>query len=125
MLAVTSVPPQPVERIESPDVPTIYNVRLGEIGSAQVYLDPGAPGRNDLHVTFFDPNGAALPVESVTIAARSETRGGTIPTPRLLDTGHYVASLDVDAGPLLVDAVSPPLTGTGLVHLHVTIEVEP
>ncbi len=57
MLAVTSVEPQPVEQQVTPDVPTIYTVRLGTVGSGQVYLDPGGPGANELHVTFFDSRG--------------------------------------------------------------------
>jgi copper transport protein len=125
LLAVTSVPPQPVETIVSADVPTIYNVQLGGAGSGQVYLDPGTAGANELHVTFFDPSGSAQPVPSITLATRSEVDGDTIPTPRQLEPGHFVASVDVAAGPLQVDAVGPLPDGTGQVHLHVTIEVEP
>jgi hypothetical protein len=125
LLAVTSVPPQPVDIQVSPDVPTIYTIQLGATGSAQVYLDPGGAGANELHVTFFDGVGAELPVETVTIATRSETAGAAILTPRLLDLGHFVASVETAAGPLEVDAIGPLPGGTGQVHLHVTIEVEP
>lgn len=125
LIAVTSVPPQPVQTLVSPDVPTLYNVQLGDAGFAQVYLDPGGSGPNELHFTFFDPTGSAQPVPSLVIATRSEGRGGTIPTARLLEPGHFVASIEGSAGPLAVDAVGPRPDGTGQVHLHVTIEVEP
>jgi copper transport protein len=125
LLAVTSVPPQPVQTLVSTDVPTLYNVQLGAPGFAQVYLDPGGPGPNELHVTFFDATGGAQPVPSVTIAARSEVAGDAILTPRLLEPGHFVASIDAATGPLEVDAMGPLPDGTGRVHLHVTIQVEP
>jgi copper transport protein len=125
LLAVTTVPAQPVQRLVSPDVPTIYVVQLGAVGSAQVYLDPDAPGPNELHVTFFDPAGSELPIQSVTIATNSEGTGAGIPTARRLEPGHFVASIDAVAGPLAVDAIGPLPGGAGQVHLHVTIEVEP
>jgi copper transport protein len=124
LLLATTVPPRAVDRIVSPGLPTIFVVQLGEVGSAQVYLDPGKPGSNELHVTFFDPAGAELPVDGVTIATRSIV-GGDAPAPRRLGPGHFVASTDAIAGPLDVDVVTPPLDRAGLIHLHVTIEVEP
>jgi copper transport protein len=125
LLAVTSVPPQAVQTLVSTDVPTLYNVQLGTPGFAQVYLDPGGPGPNELHVTFFSPEGGAQPVPSVTLAVRSAGGGDAILTPRLLEPGHFVAAIDAAPGPLVVDAVGPLPDGTGQVHLHVTIEVEP
>jgi hypothetical protein len=125
LLAVTSTPPQPVDVLVSPDVPTIYTIQLGSPGFVQVYLDPGGAGPNELHVTFFDSAGSELPVDAVTIATRSETGGAAILTPRLLEPGHFVASVEATAGPLEVDAIGPLPGGTGQIHLHVTIEVEP
>lgn len=125
LLAVTSVPTQPAERLVSPDLPTIYTIQLGVTGYAQVYLDPGGPGPNELHVTFFNPAGSELAVEGVTVATRSEAGGTAILAPRLLQPGHFVASVDAIAGPLEVDAIGPLPGDAGQIHLHVTIEVEP
>jgi len=43
----------------------------------------------------------------------------------VLEPGHFVASVDVGAGPLTVDVVTPfpAKRGSGQIHLHVTIEV--
>ncbi len=125
LLAVTTVSPQPVDILVSPDVPTIYTIQLGAAGAAQVYLDPGGVGPNDLHVTFFDASGSELAVDTVTLATRSETGAGAILTPRLLGPGHFVAAVDATVGPLQVDAVGPLPGGAGQIHVHVTIEVEP
>lgn len=125
MLAVTSIAPQPVEALVSAGLPIIYQVQLAGIGSAQVYLDPGGAGPNELHVTFFDPAGSELPVETATIAAGSNEGGDAILSPRLLQPGHFVASIDALDGPLDVDAIAPLPDGAGQVHLRVTIEVQP
>jgi hypothetical protein len=124
LLAATTVPPQPVERLVSADLPTIYTIQFGPTGSALVYLDPGGEGPNDLHVTFFDPAGTALPVETVTIATFPGGGGSELRTPRPLEPGHFVVAVDAVAGELGVDAVGR-LPDGGQVHLHVTIEVEP
>ena len=128
LLLVTTVPEQPVDILVSPDLPTIYTVGLGEHGSAQVYLDPGRAGQNELHVTFFDTVGQALPVPAVTFAAIGDAGGAAfLPTPRQLDVGHFVATIDTGSGNLAVDIVGalPPAAGPGQVHVHVTIEVQP
>ena len=128
LLLVTTVPAQPVDVVVSPDLPTIYNVALGEHGSAQVYLDPGRAGQNELHVTFFDHTGQApLEVPAVTFAAVGDVGASLLPTSRQLDTGHFVATIDTGSGNLAVDIVGPlpPAAGPGQVHVHVTIEVQP
>ena len=126
LLVATTVPAQPVQSLVSPGLPTIYTSQLGAAGSAQVYLDPGGPGQNQLHVTFFDPAGTELPTQSATIAVFPADGPGAILPPRMLEPGHFVATIGAVAGALTVDVVSPlPDSGAGHVHLHVTIEVTP
>jgi len=126
LLAATVVLAQPVQSLVSPGLPTIYTSQLGAAGSAQVYLDPGGPGQNELHVTFFDPAGTELPTQSATIAAFPSEGPGAILAPRMLEPGHFVATISAVAGALVVDVVSPlPDAGAGHLHLHVTIEVTP
>jgi copper transport protein len=126
LLAATVVPAQPVQSLVSAGLPTIYTSQLGAAGSAQVYLDPGGPGQNELHVTFFDPAGTELPTQSATIFVFPAEGPGEILAPRMLEPGHFVATIDAIAGALVVDVVSPlPATGAGHLHLHVTIEVTP
>ena len=125
LVVATRIPAQPVDQLVTPGLPTIFVVGLGDVGSAQVYVDPGTSGPNELHVTFFGPDEGELPVESITIAVFPAAGESGLPTPRLLETGHYVASLDAVAGALDVDAVAPLPNGSGTVHLHVTLEVTP
>jgi putative copper export protein len=125
-LVATTVPAQPVQTSVSPGLPTISIVQLGSAGSAQVYLDPGGPGQNQLHVTFFDPAGMELPTQSATIAVFPPAGDAAVLPPRMLEPGHFVATIDAVAGALAVDVLSPqPAPATGQIHLHVTIEVSP
>jgi copper transport protein len=123
----TVVPEQPVEELVTPGLPTIYTVQVGAAGSAQVYLDPGKGGPDQLHVTFFDAAGNERPVDQVTVAAITSDGLGRLLVPRLLEPGHFVASIEAAPGPLVVDVVTSVLIGTtsSHLHLHVTIEVQP
>jgi hypothetical protein len=126
LLVATTVPAQPVQKLVSAGLPTIYTGQLGAIGSAQVYLDPGGAGQSELHVTFFDPAGTELPTQSATIAVFPATGDAAVLPPRMLEPGHFVATIGAVAGDLTVDVLSPlPAPATGQVHLHVTIEVSP
>ena len=126
LLAATTVDVQPVEQLVSPGLPTIYTAQLGAHGSAQVYLDPGGAGQNELHVTFFDPAGGELPTESATIATFPANGVAAVLAARLLAPGHFVATIDAVRGGLTVDVISPlPDAAARHVHLHVTIEVTP
>jgi copper transport protein len=126
LLAATTVPAQPVQQLVSSGLPTIYTVQLGTVGTAQVYLDPGGPGQNQLHVTFFDPAGKELPTQSATIAVFPGGGDAEILPPRMLEPGHFVATIDASPGSLTVDVLSPaPGPATGQIHVHVTIEVSP
>jgi copper transport protein len=127
LVMATKVADQPVEQLVSPGLPTIYSVGLGAIGKAQVYLDPGGPGQNELHVTFFDAAGNEQRINSATIAIFPAGAAGSVPAARMLEPGHFVATIDAVAGPLAVDVVTPlpAARGAGQIHLHVTIEVTP
>ncbi len=127
LVVATTIPPQPVDVLVTEGLPTIYTIQLGETGSAQVYLDPGGPGPNELHVTYFDAQAGDLAVVDPTIAVFPPDGEGEILTARPLDVGHSVASMDAVAGPLGVDVVGvlPDAAGGGHVHMHVTIEVTP
>jgi copper transport protein len=124
LLVVTTIVPQRVEQLVTPGLPTIHVVSLPGIGTAQVYLDPGDAGPNELHVTYFDELGSQIPMPTATFAVRSTSSGDSVPDVRILEPGHFVASVEPGAGPLRVDAIGP-LPAGGLAHVHVTIEVSP
>jgi copper transport protein len=126
LVVATRIPPQDDAQLVTQGLPTLHTIQLGAAGSVQVYIDPGTPGPNELHVTFFDPTGQEpLVVESVWIAAFPASGESSLPTPRLLEPGHYVTSLNAVTGTLDVDALAPVPDGSGNVHLHVTLEVQP
>jgi copper transport protein len=127
LVVATKVVDQPVQQLVSPGVPTIYQVSLGAEGSAQLYLDPGTPGKNDVHVTMFDSAGNEQQIPSATMAVATADGAGEIVAARMLEPGHFVASADLVAGVLAVDVVTPLPTGggSGQIHVHVTMQVTP
>ena len=116
-----------MQQLVSAGLPTIYSVNLGAIGTAQVYLDPGGPGQNELHATFFDAAGNEQPIQGATMAMTPGDGAGTLLAARKLEPGHFVATIDAVAGALTLDVVTPLPAGrgNGQIHLHVTIEVTP
>jgi copper transport protein len=127
LIVPTVIPPSPVDQLVTEGLPTIYVVSVGAAGSAQVYVDPGQGGPAQLHVTFFDNAGNERPIDDITIATFTGDGAGQLQTPRLLEPGHFVASIEAEPGPLVVDVVSGVRTGTNSSHLHlrVTIDVQP
>ena len=127
LIVPTVVPAQSVSQLVTEGLPTIYVVDVGASGTAQVYLDPGKGGPAQLHVTLFDTAGNERPVSDFTIATFTGDGAGQLLTPRLLEPGHVVASIEPEPGPLVVDVVTGVRTGTSAshLHLHVTIEVQP
>lgn len=79
-------------------LPTIYTVHLSAGRAVQVYLDPGKPGTDDVHVTFFDAAGNELPVPSVAMALGPAGDQLTPLTPRELEPGHFVATTTLVVG---------------------------
>jgi copper transport protein len=94
----TRKPEQRVDVDRTPGLPTIYTVTLAGRGTVQVYLDPGAPGENELHVTFFDDAGRERSVDDLEVTAAAS---GAAPEPirtRELSPGHFAATVDADTG---------------------------
>jgi copper transport protein len=98
--------------------PVNQEQRSGAYG-VQLFIDPSAPGANEVHVTFVDPNGlGASDVTSVAATLTSVGRAAPPQTPalRLISTGHFVGNLDLTAGDYRLDVraatVSPPIATT-------------
>ena len=110
-----SASPSPSIDVNSvPGLPTIYTVYLSAGRTVQVYLDPGKPGPNEVHATFFDATGNELPVASVTMAL-GPAGGQVVPlTPRQLEPGHFVADTTLIAGMYSLSISGPAPNGDQL-----------
>jgi len=89
---------QPVKVSEVPGQPTLYTITLAAGGTLQTYIDPGRPGPNTVHFTFFDPAGNEQP----TTKARARTTKPSSPPEALtllrLGPGHFAANVDLQPG---------------------------
>lgn len=105
-----------------PGLPTIYTVHLSAGRTVQIYLDPGKPGSDDVHVTFFDAAGNELPVPSVMMALGPAAGTLAALTPRQLEPGHFVATTTLAAGTYSL-SVSGPAPGGDQLTTQIDIPV--
>jgi copper transport protein len=93
----TRAAPQPVRVSEAPGQPTRYTVTLATGGSLQGYVDPGQPGPNTVHFTFFNQAGGEQPTDKA--RARMTTSGGSEALTLIrLGAGHFAANIDLEPG---------------------------
>jgi hypothetical protein len=77
--------------------PTLYNIKTAT-GTVQGYVDPGTAGPNEVHVTFFTPEGAELPVTELPTIIGSHGSSRSELDVRRFGPGHFVADADLDDG---------------------------
>jgi copper transport protein len=77
--------------------PAIYSVDLPS-GSMQGYVDPGAPGPNEVHVTWFDEAGAETDIGDDVAIVASRGLDSMDLEARRLGPGHFVAAADLEPG---------------------------
>jgi nitrogen fixation protein FixH len=117
----TRAPPQTITII--PGNPPIYRIDLPSGESVQAYVDPGTPGANELHFTYFTAAGGELPIADVTMSATSPSGTREEPKPRRLSRGHFVASVQLDPGTWTFSADATAEDGTPLsVHFEQEIK---
>ena len=93
----TRAAPQPVKVSEVPGQPTLYTVTLATGGSLQGYVDPGQPGPNTVHFTFFNQSGDEQPTDKA--RARMTTSAGSEALTLIrLGAGHFAANVDLEPG---------------------------
>lgn len=113
--------PQQIDANRVPGLPTIYTIHLGGGRTVQIYLDPGAPGQNLLHATWFAANGKEMPVSSVTMTELLPAGGSLALAPQILDIGHEAASVQVTSLPVsFVVGSTGPDGSTFLAQLEIT-----
>jgi nitrogen fixation protein FixH len=108
----TRTPAQQVQVSNVPGQPTIYAISLAGSRKLQSYVDPGRPGPNQVHFTFFDPAGNEQPVPAATATVTPPGHPAR-PLPLLrLGAGHFAANIDLTAGRwhFAIDATLPGKT---------------
>jgi copper transport protein len=103
-----------------PGLPTIYTVHLGSGRTVQIYLDPGKPGANLLHATWFDATGHEMPVSDVTMAQIVQSGASVALQPQILDSGHEAAPVQVE---ILPATFALAATGPGGVALQTQLQI--
>ncbi len=114
---------QQVDVNRQPGLPTIYIVHLDAGGTVQLYLDPGTPGPNELHATFFDSEGNELPVTSATMSIGPEGQAAPPLTPRILEPGHFVSDTNLQWGTYLATVIGTSPSGSGSLVAHADMDV--
>jgi copper transport protein len=112
--------PQQIDINRVAGLPTIYTVHLGSGRTVQVYLDPGTPGPNLLHATWFDATGHEMPVSDVTMAQILPSGASVSLQPKILDSGHEAASVQVASLPATFGLAA---TGPGGVGLQTQLQI--
>ena len=111
----TRAPAQQVEVIEGgPGQPDLYTISLPGERSVQAYVDPGTPGANEVHFTFFDPAGGELPVADARINATPAGGPRQELEVRRLGPGHFVAGAELQTGTWRFGVETTAEDGTGL-----------
>jgi copper transport protein len=94
----TRAPPQHIEVTRASGQPTLYTITLPGGPSLQTYIDPGTPGDNVVHFTFFQASGDEQPIARATATATNPA-GHTEDVPLIrFDPGHFVANTHLDEG---------------------------
>ncbi|MEA2508959.1 MAG: copper transport protein [Actinomycetota bacterium] len=90
--------PQQITTQKVPGQPTIYNIALSTGGKLQTYIDPGHPGINNVHFTFFKATGKEEPIGTAHVVA-TDPRGSHRPVKLIrFDKGHFVANAHLSPG---------------------------
>jgi len=88
---------------------TSYTQTLPGGDSDTTYADPGKPGRNEIHFTFFDSKGNELSIPAEpTITAWRPNHGALGLAVRRFSAGHFIASGRLGRGNWLFEALAVP-----------------
>jgi copper transport protein len=82
----------------APGQPTVYTIALQRGGSLQAYLDPGKPGANVLHLTYFKANGTEQPMFEVSAKGTNPAGVTDDLTLAKFSAGHFVSNLTITPG---------------------------
>lgn len=109
---VATATTQQLQVSQIPGQPTIYTVTIAGGRTIQSYIDPGKPGTNQVHATFFDAKGNEQPQASVRVTATPGS--GAAPVLKLLrlGPGHFAAQGKLGPGRWTFDIGATARDGT-------------
>jgi copper transport protein len=91
------VPPPKIAVSRQAGQPDLYTIRFSSGVQIQSYVDPGAPGVNQFHVTAFDASGQELPLASARVDATAPNGTARLDMKRF-SRGHFIANFDLVPG---------------------------
>ena len=94
----TRTAPQAVKVSEAPGQPTLYTITLAAGGTLQGYIDPGRPGPNTVHFTYFNQGGDEQPADKASARMTGPSGKSEALTLVRLGPGHFAANVDLDPG---------------------------
>ena len=109
---VATATTQQVQVSQIPGQPTVYTFTIAGGRTIQTYIDPGKPGTNQVHATFFDAGGNEQPQANVKVTATPGS--GATPALKLLrlGPGHFAAQGRLGPGRWTFDIGATARDGT-------------
>jgi hypothetical protein len=98
LTVTTRSEPQAIATQTAPGQPTIYSISLTTGGKLQTYIDPGHPGINNVHFTFFRPGGQEESITNPHVIA-TDPNGQQQPMSLIrFSKGHFVVNAQLSSG---------------------------
>jgi copper transport protein len=94
----TRTAPQHITTQSVPGQPTVYTISIATGGKLQTYIDPGHPGINNVHFTFFASSGREEAIASAHVMATDPQGSHRALKLTRFDKGHFVANVHLSAG---------------------------
>jgi copper transport protein len=101
----------------APGQPDLYTITAPSGGSVQAYVDPGRPGPNTVHFTFFTKSGSEQAIDGANATMTIPLGKKQSIDLQLLTAGHLAANLNLPTGPVsftinATPAQGPPITAS-------------
>ena len=83
---------------KAPGQPDLYTITAPNGASVQAYVDPGRPGPNTVHFTFFTKGGSEQPIDGANATMTTSLGKRQSIDLQLLTAGHFAANLNLPIG---------------------------
>jgi copper transport protein len=102
---------------KAPGQPDLYTITAPNGGSVQAYVDPGRPGPNTVHFTFFTKSGSEQAIDGANATMTASLGKRQSIDLQLLTAGHFAANLTLPSGEIsftihATPAQGPPITAS-------------